>query len=153
MKGIIIGIIIIVVIILVFMLVGNNKVEENSEAVMTDEEKMMEDDKMEGDKMMEGTVKEFSTDSFVEFVDEQPKPQFSVRELAVKKGDTVKIMVSVTAGIHDFKIDEFDVFSATPTGETTLVEFVASEAGEFIYYCNQPGHRDLGHWGTLTVTE
>ena len=76
-----------------------------------------------------------------------------MKEITVKKGDTVKIMVNVTAGKHDFKIDEFNVFVDTKTNETTLVEFVATEAGEYIYYCNQPGHRELGHWGTITVTE
>ena len=149
MKNIVIGIIVIIVIILVIILVGNNKVEENKESVSEDQITVDHD---EDDAMTEG-VKEFSLDSFVEFVDEAPEPQFSVKEITVKKGDTVKIMVNVTAGKHDFKIDEFNVFVDTKTNETTLVEFVASEAGEYIYYCNQPGHRELGHWGTITVTE
>ena len=145
MKNIVIGIIVIIVIILVIILVGNNKVEEKKESVS--------EDQIVTDHNEKGTIKEFSLDSFVEFVDEAPEPQFSVKEITVNKGDTVKIAVNVTAGTHSFKIDEFGVFANTPTGEITMVEFVADKAGKYIYYCNQPGHRELGHWGTITVTE
>ena len=149
MKNIVIGIIVIIVIILVIILVGNNKVEENKESVSEDQITVDHD----GDDAMTEGVKEFSLDSFVEFVDEAPEPQFSVKEITVKKDDTIKIAVNVTSGIHSFKIDEFGVFANTPTGEITMVEFVADKAGEYIYYCNQPGHRELGHWGTITVIE
>ena len=32
------------------------------------------------------------------------------------------------------------------------VEFVPDHPGDIVYYCNQPGHRQIGMWGTLTVT-
>jgi heme/copper-type cytochrome/quinol oxidase subunit 2 len=98
-------------------------------------------------------VKEFSMTSFVEFVDEQPKPQFSLKEITVNKGDKVKLKITNTKGVHDFKLDEFDVFANTPLGEEVVVEFTADKAGEFVYYCNQPGHRQAGQWGTLKVLE
>lgn len=101
----------------------------------------------------EQTVKEFTMDSFVEFVDGKPKPQFSVKEITVNKGDLVRIKITTINGRHDFKIDELNVFADTPTGETTTVEFTANQAGEFVYYCTQPGHRANGHWGTLRVLE
>ena len=157
MKNIVIGIIVVIIVVLVVMIFANKEPED---AMMEDEitedeiteDEMTEDEMME-DEMMEG-VKDFSLDSFVEFAEDgSPMPQFSVKELAVKKGDTVKINVSVLSGRHDFKIDEFGVYEDTPTGETTTIEFVADQAGEFVYYCNQPGHRAAGQWGTLIVTE
>ncbi|MEK7139606.1 MAG: hypothetical protein AAB817_02805 [Patescibacteria group bacterium] len=100
-----------------------------------------------------GEVKSFTMTSFYELVDGQPKPQFSVREIAVKKGDKVRIVVTNTKGGHDFNLDEFNVHVVTPLNQEVVVEFTADQVGDFVYYCNTPGHRALGHWGTLKVTE
>ena len=91
--------------------------------------------------------------SFYELVDNQPKPQFSVTEISVKKGDKVRIKVTNTKGDHDFKLDEFNIYKETPLNQEVVIEFTADKAGEFIYYCNKPNHRTLGQWGTLKVTE
>lgn len=96
-------------------------------------------------------VKEFSINSFVEMVDGKPKPQFDVKELTVTEGDMVRIKVKVTKGMHDFNIDELGIHKATPLNEEVVIEFKADKAGEFVYYCNMPGHRAAGHWGTLKV--
>lgn len=98
-------------------------------------------------------IKEFTMTSFVEFVDGKPKPQFSLKEITVTKGDLVRLKITVTSGRHDFKIDEFGVYADTQLNQEFVVEFVANKAGEFVYYCNQPGHRANGHWGTLKVIE
>lgn len=113
--------------------------------MMSDEEKntMTQDDNR--------PVKEFEFDSFTEIIDGKYFPQFSTKEITVNKGDLVRLKITVTSGSHDFKIDEFDVYSETPTNETTVIEFVADQEGEFVYYCNKPGHRANGHWGTLKV--
>ncbi len=101
----------------------------------------------------EQAVKEFSMDSYVNMVAGKPAPRFSVEKITVKKGDKVKLKINTINGTHDFVIDEFNVRSETPTGKETTVEFTADKAGEFVYYCNMPGHRANGHWGTLTVLE
>jgi len=98
-------------------------------------------------------VKEFTMTSFYELVDNQPKPQFSIKEITVKKGDKVRIKVTNTKGGHDFKLDEYNIFRPTPLNEEVIIEFTADKIGDFVYYCNQPNHRSLGHWGTLRVTE
>lgn len=98
-------------------------------------------------------VKEFVMQSFVEMADGQPKPQYSLREITVKKGDLVRIKITVTKGSHDFKIDEYNIYADTQLNQEYTVEFIADKVGEFIYYCTKPGHRALGHWGTLKVTE
>ncbi|NUM25065.1 MAG: cupredoxin domain-containing protein [Candidatus Buchananbacteria bacterium] len=106
-----------------------------------------------GSKTMQGDVKEFTMTSFYEIVDGQPKPQFSIKEIAVKKGDKVRIKVINTKGNHDFNLDEFGISEQTPLDQEVVIEFTADKAGEFQYYCSKPGHREAGHWGTLKVTE
>lgn len=99
------------------------------------------------------TVKEFAVQSFVEFMDGKPAPKFAPNKLSVKKGDRVRLRVTVTKGVHDFNIDEYNIHAVTPLDEEITIEFVADKAGDFVYYCNKTGHRAAGHWGTLTVTE
>lgn len=79
---------------------------------------------------------------------------YSQEEITVKKGDTIKIVLNVTAGMHDFVVDEFDVRTEiVSTGESTEITFVADESGEFEYYCSVGNHRQLGMVGTLVVEE
>ena len=101
----------------------------------------------------EPVVKEFTMTSFYEIVDGKPKPQFSLSEIIVNKGDTVRIKITNTKGTHDFTIDEYKVYAETPLNEEVVVEFTADKAGEFVYYCAKPGHRAGGQWGTLKVLE
>ena len=100
-----------------------------------------------------GVMKEFSMDSFVAFANGTSHPQFSVKDITVNKGDTVRIYVNVTRGTHDFNIDELGVHSVTPTDKVTTIDFVADKVGDFVYYCSMPGHRQNGHWGTLHVVD
>ena len=104
-------------------------------------------------QMKERPVKEFTMTSFVEVIDGKYYPQFSVKEITVKKGDLVRIKVTNTKGSHDFKIDEFNVYSETPLDQQVTIEFVADKTGSFEYYCTKPGHRQNGQFGTIKVTE
>lgn len=98
------------------------------------------------------TVKEFTVQSFVDLTGSQPKPQFSLKEMTVNKGDKVRIKLTVVSGNHDFKLDEFNIYEDTrEQNKEYIIEFTADKTGEFIYYCNKPGHRAAGHWGTLKV--
>jgi nitrous oxide reductase len=78
---------------------------------------------------------------------------FSLKEIDVKKGDKVRIKVTNTKGMHNFVIDEYGISQETPLNKETVIEFTADKAGEFVYYCSHPGHREGGQWGTLKVTE
>lgn len=98
-------------------------------------------------------VKEFTIQSFTEVVDGKYFPKFSPKEIAVNKGDLVRIKITNIKGTHDFKIDELGVYTETPLDKEMVVEFVADRAGSFEYYCTKPGHRQNGHWGTLKVIE
>jgi heme/copper-type cytochrome/quinol oxidase subunit 2 len=98
-------------------------------------------------------VKEFVMTSFVKAVDGKYFPQYSLKEITVNKGDKVRIKITVTSGMHDFKIDEYNIFADTELNKEYVVEFTADKAGEFVYYCTKPGHREKGQWGTLKVLD
>jgi heme/copper-type cytochrome/quinol oxidase subunit 2 len=102
-------------------------------------------------KTIDRPVKEFTMQSFTEVIDGKYYPQYSFKEISVNQGDLVRIKITNTKGTHDFKIDEFNVYSMTPLNEEVTIEFVADKKGSFEYYCTQPGHRQNGHWGTLKV--
>ena len=89
----------------------------------------------------------------LKFIDGKYRPQFTLKEIKVKKWDKVKIMINTTKWVHDFKIDELWVYSETPEWEVTTIEFTADKAGEFVYWFTKPNHRENGHWGTLIIEE
>lgn len=79
---------------------------------------------------------------------------FEPNEIEVEKGDTVKLTFKAMDGMHDFVVDELAV--KTPvikSGETYEVEFVASQEGEFEFYCSVGEHRAKGMVGKLIVEE
>jgi len=79
---------------------------------------------------------------------------FKPNEIRVKKGDMVKITLNSVDMMHDFVIDELGVkIPVTPNGTSSTIEFVASEAGEFEYYCSVGNHKQMGQVGTLIVEE
>lgn len=98
-------------------------------------------------------VKEVTMTSYTSMIDGKPAPRFSTKEITVKKGDKVKINVTVTAGTHNFNIDEYNIHEDTPLNQPVTIEFTADKTGTFIYYCAMPMHRQLGHWGVLKVVE
>jgi heme/copper-type cytochrome/quinol oxidase subunit 2 len=101
----------------------------------------------------DSNVKEYTMTSFVKVVDGKYFPQFSLKEITVNKGDKVRIKITVTSGMHDFKIDEYNIYADTQSNKEYVVEFTADKAGDFVYYCTKPGHREKGQWGTLKVLD
>lgn len=97
--------------------------------------------------------KEFSFDSYSETIDGVFSPKFSLKNIEVNKWDTVTLKITNINGVHDFVIDEYDISESTPLNEEVVIEFVADEAGDFIYYCSMPWHRDAWQWWTLTVVD
>ena len=96
-------------------------------------------------------VKEFTMTSWMEKKDDKMSAHFSLNEIKVKKGDTVKITITNTAGTHDFMLDEFNINQETPLNQPVVVEFIADKAGTFEYYCSKYNHRELGQKGNLIV--
>lgn len=77
---------------------------------------------------------------------------FNPKEIRVKKGEKVKIVLTAKDMMHDFTIDELKVkLPLTKAGETNSVEFTADQAGQFEYYCSVGQHRANGQVGKLIV--
>ncbi len=77
---------------------------------------------------------------------------FDVKEIKVKKGDTVKIVFKNTEGFHDWRVDEFNAATKQiREGEEDTVTFVADKTGTFEYFCSVSKHRALGMTGKLIV--
>ena len=77
-------------------------------------------------------------------------------DLRATVGDVVKItMVNGDPVLHDMKIDEFNVTTGelTAQDQQASVIFKVTQAGEYVYYCTVPGHREIGMWGKLIVTD
>lgn len=75
-------------------------------------------------------------------------------ELVVNQGDTVRLtVINGDPVLHDLKIDEFSVHTGEMNADeqTVVLEFIASQAGDFQYYCSIPGHRDIGMKGVFRV--
>ena len=77
---------------------------------------------------------------------------YAPSEIRVSAGDKVKIELTSVDMMHDFNIDELNVKSpVTLAGETSVIEFIAEEPGEYEYYCSVGNHRAMGQVGTLIV--
>lgn len=77
---------------------------------------------------------------------------FDIKEIRVKKNDTVTINFTSTDGFHDFGIDEFDARTEKiRTGDATSVTFVANKTGTFEYYCSVGSHRVSGMTGKIII--
>ncbi|OHA03244.1 MAG: hypothetical protein A3J58_00940 [Candidatus Sungbacteria bacterium RIFCSPHIGHO2_02_FULL_52_23] len=89
-----------------------------------------------------------------EFIITGANYSFTPSALKVKKGDTVRITLKNSGGLHDFVIDEFGVATKRINGgEEDTVTFVADKTGTFEFYCSVGSHRQMGMKGTITVTE
>lgn len=74
--------------------------------------------------------------------------------LTAAPGDVVRItLVNGDAIQHNLLIDEFGVKTAdvTQLDAEAVVIFRADQEGEFVYYCDIPGHRQAGMFGTFKV--
>lgn len=74
----------------------------------------------------------------------------SAFSIAVDTDVTISVANNGTFG-HDFTIEDQDLTTGLlePGQSADLV--VNLPAGEYVTYCSQPGHREAGMMGTLTV--
>lgn len=106
----------------------------------TDDSQMMGDDKM----MKDEDVKTISIEAGSFYY----KPAV----ITVKKGETVKLVMTSKDMMHDFNIDELGIkLPLTKSGETNSVEFTPTKTGTFEYYCSVGQHRKNGQVGKITV--
>ena len=87
-----------------------------------------------------------------EFIITGANYSFTPSLLKVKKGDTVRITLKNSGGLHDFVIDEFAAATKQITaGQEDTVTFVADKSGTFEFYCSVGSHRQMGMKGQFIV--
>ncbi|MFN8592064.1 MAG: ScyD/ScyE family protein [Thermomicrobiales bacterium] len=76
---------------------------------------------------------------------------FKPNAVTIPANTAVTFVIKNVAQIpHNFSIDALKVDVALPPGETTRTTITAP-AGSYEFYCNLPGHKAAGMFGTLTV--
>jgi len=152
------------IIVLVLLFVGGyyfmtkNSVTESGDAMMeeTKTEEVMEEKTEtteEGAMMEESKVMAEVDATGVQAVSvEGGMFYYEPSKIVVKKGVPVKVTFESVEGMHDFVVDDLDVKSKIITeGNTTEVEFIVDEAGEYEFYCSVGDHKARGMVGTLIV--
>jgi plastocyanin len=81
---------------------------------------------------------------------------FEPNIMEAEAGQTLQVKLTSTDGTHhNFVIDELGVRSSTlGVGESETIEIlIPSDASgkTYTFYCSQPGHRQNGQVGTLTI--
>ncbi len=80
--------------------------------------------------------------------------EFSKKEIHVKKGDKVKVILASLGGSHDWVLEGYDVrTSIVSSGQGTSVEFTADKAGTFTFYSSVDDQRSKGMVGEFIVEE
>lgn len=72
-------------------------------------------------------------------------------EIRAKPGENLAIVLTSEDVLHDFVIDELDVYIAADVGTTKVKGLKVDKAGRYVYYCSLPGHRAGGMEGILIV--
>lgn len=133
---------------------GGDNLAYSEEAAETAWQRTMEflTNRFNENAMMESGDAMEETSNVKEFTLTGKNFEFSMDEIRVNKGDTVRINFTSESGFHDWVVDEFDAATAQlRDGESDSIEFVANEAGEFEYYCSVGRHRENGMVGKLIV--
>lgn len=74
---------------------------------------------------------------------------FDQTELTAAAGEITIEFVNDSGVPHNVEIEGDGVSETITEGSTELI--ASLEAGEYVFFCNIPGHRDGGMEGTLTV--
>lgn len=77
---------------------------------------------------------------------------YNLKEIRVKLGDTVQLTFKNLEGFHDWRVDEFNVFTKQlGANQQDSITFVANQRGTFEFYCSVGQHRAMGMVGKLIV--
>jgi plastocyanin len=77
---------------------------------------------------------------------------FVPTELTIPANTDVTITLpNKGAAIHNFVIEELGIKSPDAQGGQTVSVTINAPAGTYSYICTQPGHKEAGMVGTLTV--
>jgi len=77
---------------------------------------------------------------------------FDSDEITVAVGDNVLLIIeNVDPALHDFFVEDLDIFVENPAGQTSVAAFTAEQAGSFPFFCTVPGHRESGMEGIIRI--
>ncbi len=143
---------IIALIVLLVVIIGGFIILRNDAAAPVDSETTEETEVLEEVVIEEETPATTVAPSVKEFTVTGTSFAFAPKTMTVKKGDTVRVTFINSEGMHDWKLDGYNVATKVlKVGERETIEFVASKSGSFEYYCSVGSHRAMGMVGTLTV--
>lgn len=78
--------------------------------------------------------------------------KYDPNTISATPGQKVNVtLVNKGSVIHTFVITEANVTITADAGKTVTGTFTAPAAGTYTFFCDQPGHKDAGMTGTLTV--
>ena len=81
--------------------------------------------------------------------------KFDPANVTVKAGSPAQVVLqNKGTQVHDWTIDSLGgqkVQGVAQANQNTTISFTPSQAGTFQVYCSQPGHREAGMVGQLTV--
>jgi cytochrome c oxidase subunit II len=81
------------------------------------------------------------------------KYEFKPRELKLKAGQPVTVVLTSTGGSHSFDVDELNLHSAEAgDGKSVTYEFTPDKPGTYEFYCAHSGHKERGMTGRLEIT-
>lgn len=78
--------------------------------------------------------------------------EFEPNQIIVQQGQKVVIRITSTDVPHGFAINELNIYTFVPPGQTVEVSFIANEPGVFEIFCNVfCGEGHSNHRGQLIV--
>jgi plastocyanin len=77
--------------------------------------------------------------------------QFIPSTVAVNVGDTVDLQMGAVGGNYDFTQPDYGLSALLPDGQNKKIDFAATAAGKFVFYCSSCGGPAKGPVGYLVV--
>jgi plastocyanin len=78
--------------------------------------------------------------------------KYDPNTITASAGQKVNVtLINKGAVKHTFVLTEANVTITADVGQTATGSFTAPAAGTYTFFCDQPGHKDAGMTGTLTV--
>jgi plastocyanin len=78
--------------------------------------------------------------------------KYDPNTITASPGQKVNVtLVNKGTVIHTFVLTEANITITAQAGQTATGSFTAPAAGTYTFFCDQPGHKEAGMTGTLTV--
>jgi|SRR5919198_3073774 uncharacterized cupredoxin-like copper-binding protein len=82
--------------------------------------------------------------------------KFDPATVSVRSGAPVHLTLDNTGAlVHDWVVDDLDgkkVAVEAQPGRSVSADFTPTKPASYEFYCSQPGHREAGMKGTLTIS-